>query len=113
VLLQATEFENALFSSALGMNHKFCLITHREGNLVYVSPASRNSLLRSPRQMAMTLTAWFDAGHIQAEEAAAILKAVSGVRQGTRCCHLFGDHHEHRSPYRMLIEPIPRPKGLS
>ena len=33
-LILATEFQNALFASALGFNNKFCLIIKREGSIV-------------------------------------------------------------------------------
>lgn len=34
-LLNATEFQNALFASALGMGHKFCMIVTRDGGVIY------------------------------------------------------------------------------
>ena len=32
-MVLSTEFQNALFASALGINNKFCLIIKRDGNI--------------------------------------------------------------------------------
>lgn len=37
-LLQATEFQNALFASALARKHRFCLIARKDGGIVYANP---------------------------------------------------------------------------
>src|SRR5690349_11273716 len=35
-LVLATEFQNSLFASALGLNNKFCMIIRRNGTVVYL-----------------------------------------------------------------------------
>ena len=111
VLLQKTEFENALFASALNMNYAFSFIVDNEGAIVYISPGFKDLFTAFAEADHHDLKAWMEDVHLQADQATAITQAIEGGSKKELACHLLDDQ-EQRTPYRMLIEPIPRPKGF-
>ncbi len=110
-LLQATEFENALFASALNQDHAFSFIVNGDETIVYFSPGFKDFFTAFTETGGHDLKAWIEAAQIRDEEAAAIVGAIAGATKAELVCHLFGKQ-EQQTPCRMLIEPIPRPKGF-
>ena len=49
---RATEFQNALFASALGKGYRFCLIAGKDGAVVYANPGC-HALFTSEKRMAI------------------------------------------------------------
>jgi hypothetical protein len=110
-LLQATEFENALFASAMNLHHAFSFIVKRDGAVVYCSPGVKDLFAEFTEAGGSDLKTWIEHVRMPAEASSAIFKAIEGSSEEELVCHLFGNN-EHRDPYRIRIDAIPRPKGF-
>ena len=110
-LLQSTEVQNAMFASALNMDHAFSFITTGDGNMVYVSPGFKDLFKAFTESDSHDVKAWIEAAHLRPENAAAIVKAIEDGSKQELVCDLF-TAQENRTRYHMLIAPIPRPEGF-
>ncbi len=110
-LLLATEFQNALFASALGLNNKFCMIMKREGNIVYLDKSFQDmfpDFLKQPRR---SLDVLLDQGKVSREDSE---KIYSAVERGVYEKVIFSIRGSSNESYKivMSIEPILRPSGF-
>jgi PAS domain S-box-containing protein len=109
-LVLATEFQNALFASALGISNKFCVIIRKDGTIIYLDRSFQEifpDFLKQPRR---TIDALFDIGKVSKEEAN---KVFSAIEQGVYSKVVFdirGVGNEYHKVI-MSIEPILRPSG--
>lgn len=110
-LVLATEFQNALFASALGINNKFCLIIKREGNIIYMDRSFQEMFPDFPNERHLSIASLLKHGHVAPEEKEKIFSAVD---QGVYSKVIFdiraADKHFHKVV--MSIEPIVRPAGF-
>ena len=75
-LVMTTEFQNALFASALGINNKFCLIINRDGNIVYLDRSFQEmfpDFLKQPRR---TIDILLEYGRVSGEEGKKIYAVI-------------------------------------
>ena len=109
--LLATEFQNALFASALGMNHKFCFIIKRDGNIIYQDRSFQDMFPHFIRQPSRTLDSLLDYGKVSSEEKNAIFRAIE---QGDYQKVVFDVRGSDGKFERVLMnmEPILRPSGF-
>lgn len=111
-LLLATEFQNALFASALGLNNKFCLIIKRDGTIIYLDRSFQDmfpDFLRQPRR---SIDILLEQGRVSREDSAKIFRAVE---QGVYEKVIFDIRGAGNQFYKivMSIEPIIRPTGFT
>lgn len=109
--LLATEFQNALFASALGMNHKFCFILKRDGNIIYQDRSFQDMFPDFIRQPRRTLDMLLDYGRVNNEDKE---KIFQGIEQGDYEKVIF-DVRGPTGIYEKIVmsmEPILRPSGF-
>ncbi len=109
-LVLSTEFQNALFASALGINNKFCVIIRKDGSIIYLDrsfQAMFPDFLKQPRR---TIDVLLEFGKVRSEEAN---KIYAAIEQGIYSKVLFEMRVAGNEYHRivMSIEPIMRPSG--
>ena len=110
-LVLATEFQNALFASALGINNKFCLIIRPDGNIVYIDRSFQDifpDFLKQPRR---TIDILLEQGRVSKDQSE---KIYSAIEQGVYSKVMFDIRGAGQQFYNMVmsIEPIMRPSGF-
>src|SRR5688500_7775003 len=109
-LVLATEFQNALFTSALGSNNKFCLIIKRDYTITYMDRAFHECFHEFVKLPYRHLDAWLKYGEVSQEECDKIYAAIEhNVKENTVFSISASDHKPHK--IFMTIEPIKRPQG--
>lgn len=110
-LLLATEFQNALFASALGLNNKFCIIIRRDGNIVYLDRPFQQMFPEFLRQPGRTLDILFEQGKVSKPE---VDKIYSAIERGVFEKVIFNIRGAGKRYYKivMSVEPILRPAGF-
>lgn len=110
-LLLATEFQNALFASALGLNNKFCMIIRPDGNIVYLDRSFQEMFPDFLRQSRRTVDMLLETGKVSKEER---LKISAAIEKGVYEKIVFNIRGAGNQFYHMImsIEPILRPKGF-
>lgn len=110
-LLMATEFQNALFSSAIGINHKFCLIIKQDGVITYLDRAFQDMFPNFLRQSNRTVDSWLEHGKVSREDREEIMAAIDrgGFGRAIFVMRSAGDEY-HKIV--MSVEPILRPHGF-
>ena len=110
-LLLATEFQNALFSSALGLNNKFCMIMKRDGNIVYLDRSFQNMFPDFLKQSRRTLDTLLEIGSVSREESDKVYAAIGrGVFEKVIFSIKGSGNEMHKIV--MSVEPILRPSGF-
>jgi PAS domain S-box-containing protein len=110
-LVLATEFQNALFASALGINNKFCIIIKRDGNIVYLDRSFQEmfpDFLKQPRR---TIDVLLDQGKVSRPDSERI---YSSIERGVYEKVIFEIRGVGNVFHKMVmtIEPILRPSGF-
>lgn len=109
-LLNATEFQNALFASALGLGHKFCMIITRDGGVIYFDRPFQSCFPDFMKQPARSLGVFLELTQVSDAEREKLMSAIQqgGYDKITLTVRTAGGVTE-----RMLvsIEPILRPSG--
>lgn len=110
-LVLATEFQNALFASALGINNKFCLIIKRDGNIVYLDRAFQQMFPEFLKITHRTVDNLLQYGKVQPDDKRKIFNAIERDVFDKVIFEIRGsDNHFYKIV--MSIEPILRPSGF-
>lgn len=107
-LAQATEFLNALIASALGMNHKFCVIVGQDGQIVYFDRHFQDmfpSFIEQPNRM---LADFLEHASVAAPDREKITRMVEQGGRDKVALEIGNDHQK----IALSIAPIPRPSGF-
>ena len=110
-LVLATEFQNSLFASALGIHNKFCIIIKRDGGIVYLDRAFQEifpDFLKQPRR---SIDILLEMGRVSKDDSA---KIFSAIERGVYEKVIFDIRGTRGAFHRMVmsIEPIMRPSGF-
>jgi len=109
-MILTTEFQNALFASALDYSYTFCIIIKNDGNIVYMDRAFHKLFPSFIREGALSLGNFLRHGKVEREEEQKILTAIEHCVHDKVVCTIFGsDRQAHKLV--VSIEPIPRPAG--
>lgn len=109
-LLNATEFQNALFASALGLGHKFCMIVNREGMIVYFDRPFQATFPDFMKQPARTLDVFLSLGQATEGDKDKLATAIrQGVYEKITLPVRTGQNLQER--LTVSVEPILRPSG--
>lgn len=110
-LVMTTEFQNALFASALGINNKFCLIIKRDGNIVYLDRSFQTlfpDFMKLPRR---TVDELLEYGRVTPEDSEKIITAIeAGIFDKVIYDIRASDGQFFKIV--MSVEPILRPSGF-
>jgi two-component system cell cycle sensor histidine kinase/response regulator CckA len=109
-LVLATEFQNALFASALGLNNKFCMIIKRDGNIVYIDRAFQEIFPDFVKQSRRTIDLLLEQGNVSREDSNKIYAAIEQGVYNKVVFEIRGSGKRHKMI--MAIEPIMRPSGF-
>ncbi len=110
-LLLATEFQNSLFASALGLNNKFCMIMKQDGNIVYLDRSFQNMFPDFLKQSRRTLDMLLEIGAVTREDGEKIYNAIGrGVYEKVIFKIKGAGSEIHKIV--MSVEPILRPSGF-
>lgn len=110
-LLLATEFQNALFASALGLNNKFCMIIRRNGNIVYLDRMFQDMFPDFLRQPQRSIDVLLQQGRVSRTDSE---KIFSAIERGVYEKVVFAIPGAANAPNKLVmsIEPIMRPSGF-
>jgi two-component system cell cycle sensor histidine kinase/response regulator CckA len=76
-LINAVEFQNALFSGAARLATEFCLIVRHDGKIVYIDPEYDHNVFRLKNNNMRSLNILFDAGEVSQESRDILLYALA------------------------------------
>ncbi|MFW0777643.1 MAG: hypothetical protein ACN2B6_07995 [Rickettsiales bacterium] len=110
--MQATEFLNALFASALGAGHKFCMIAKQDGEIVYLDRSFQQmfpDMVNQPRRTVQDLLGMYNASEANRET---VLEAIKKDHETTINLQIEGSKEHTVHSIAMHMEPILRPSGF-
>lgn len=110
-LVLATEFQNALFSSALGHSNKFCLIIKHDSTIAYIGRSLQDLLPNFYKQPRHAIDVLLEQGQVSKEERKQVFEAIERRVRGKVIFDII-DHKKQAHRIMMTIEPIARPKGF-
>jgi hypothetical protein len=110
-LVLATEFQNALFSSALGHSNKFCLIIKNDSTIAYIDRSLQELLPNFYKQPRHAIDVLLEQGQVSKEERKQVFEALDKRVRGKVIFDII-DHKKQTHRIMMTIEPILRPKGF-
>jgi len=111
-LLQATEFLNALFASALGAGHKFCMITKQDGEIVYLDRSFQQmfpDMVQKPKRMLDELLSIY---HTSDANKQSLMQALKLDSESRITVQIEGGSEKSKQSVAIHIEPILRPSGF-
>lgn len=109
-LVLATEFQNALFTSALGSNNKFCIIIKNNGVMTYMDGAFHELFDDFVKLPYRHIDAFLKFGEVTQDETDKILAAIDhNVNDSVVFTVRTSDNKQHK--IMLNIEPITRPAG--
>jgi PAS domain S-box-containing protein len=110
-MVLATEFQNALFASAAGLNTQFCLIVKRDGSIVYFDPGFQKIFPKFASLELRAIDALLERGGVSQEEQRKIFDAMEKGSFEKVVFPLNTDSGE-TIQLIMTIDPLPRPSGF-
>ena len=110
-LVLATEFQNALFASATGLNTKFCLITKKDGTIVYFDPGFQRMFPDFLKMEQRAIDLLLEIGGATREDSQKVLSALDkGVFD--KVIFSLKTSEGVRAKIILTIDPLPRPSGF-
>jgi len=107
-LVFATEFQNALFASALTRDCRFCLIVGKDGAIVYRNQAlAAHFMTLKP---GAGLQDWLAQQKVSSADSARILESISKGAEEELAVSI--EDRDSQLPMRLSVEPILRPAGF-
>ena len=110
-LLLATEFQNALFASALGLNNKFCMIIRRNGSIIYLDRMFQEMFPDFVRQPQRSIDTLLQQGKVSREDSEKIFSSIERGVYEKVVFDIRGADNKF-TKIVMSIEPIMRPSGF-
>ena len=110
--MQSTEFLNALFASALGAGHKFCMIAKHDGEIVYLDRSFQQmfpDMVNKPRRTLQDLLDMYNASEAHSQT---VIEAIKKDHETTISLQIEGSKEHTVHSIAMHIEPILRPSGF-
>jgi hypothetical protein len=109
MLLRATEFESALFASALAEGYAFCLIVGTDGVITYCNPGFIQTV--ADVKGGSSLKDCLAAGNAPPEDSQRLLDAIAHGASGQMPLALDA-RDTRRHSFRVSLQPIGRPHGF-
>ena len=112
--LAFTEFLNALLSSALGKDHKFCMVVKQsDGQIVYLNRDFQKIFPEIAALEMRTLDILLNRYNIAAGARKSIIQAATKGAAKTVNTEFKAEHAKKTQEISFIIEPIQRPAGFS
>jgi hypothetical protein len=109
-LLNATEFQNAMFASALAMGSAFCIILTRDGGFVYFDRSFQGVFPEFIAQPARSLDIFMEMNGLSKDDKEKIRNAIHGGSYEKIDVDLrYAGNNAQK--VTLLVEPILRPSG--
>lgn len=111
-MLLATEFQNALFASAMGLHNKFCLIIKRDGAIIYLDRSFQSLFPDFVEHPVRSVDTLLKQGRVLSLDSERILAAIE---KGTYEKVLFDITDAQGMVHHIIlsVEPIMRPAGFT
>ena len=111
-MLLATEFQNALFASALGLHNKFSILIKRDGTIIYLDRSFQTlfpDFIYQPNRSIETL---LKTGNVSKEDA---VKVHASIDRGVFDKVIFNLQDARGKVHNIIlsVEPILRPAGFT
>ena len=111
-LVMASEFQNMLFSQALGIGSLFAMIVRRDGTIVHTSDGLSDVFPTFDYASSQALEGLFEQGTVRKLDRDRILDAIrSGGNE--RLVFPVVSQYREKKDYILTVEPLPRPAGFS
>lgn len=111
--LQNTEFMNAMFTAALGMYHKFCVIVRQNGEIIYFDRGFQATFPHlTGGDNKRTLETWLEMYSVSYADAQTVTAMVSQGSNGKHTFPIGGGIHKKPHTITLAVEAIPRPSGF-
>lgn len=110
-MMLATEFQNALFASAMGLHNKFCIIIKRDGAIIYLDRAFQGFFPEFLNSSSRSVDALLRHGKASKQDSERVLAAID---RGTYDKVIFDLTDTQGLVHRIVlsVEPITRPAGF-
>lgn len=112
-IVLATEFQNALFAGAAGINTRFCLISHADGGVTYSNPGFQKMFEAPARSGHILLDLLLDHGHVSKEDATLVRTTLSESKSCRVPFYYTSKDGTTRETLWLTVDPLPRPSGYS
>lgn len=109
-LVLATEFQNAILASAAQLSTRFCLITKRDGSLVYFDPSFQRIFAPYMQGGNRTIDVLLENAGVAGDVARGIISKLE-QNKNDRVLFRLQDADNEVLPIMLSIEALPRPKG--
>jgi len=110
-LLKITEFQSALFASALGMNHDFTFIVElKKHSIFYINPLFQTAFPEFHKQDDRSLAKFFELNQISEENQKTIHVLLDSHKEENLVIDISTG--EETKKLTISLEPIPRPSGF-
>lgn len=110
-IVLATEFQNALFASALGLNNKFNLIIKRDGTIIYLDRSFQVMFPDFLKQSVRNLDVLFKAAKVKRGDAEKVFASIDKGEYGKVVLDIV-DASGKMHVIILSVEPILRPPGF-
>lgn len=110
-LVLATEFQNALFSSALSHSNKFFIIIKSDGSIVHIDRSFQEMFPEFYKEPRRAVDVLLEHGKVSKEDRKIIYSAIEKNGRG-KVVFDITDARNQKHRILMTIEPIARPKGF-
>lgn len=107
----ATEFQNALFSSAASLRSRFNLIIKANGAITYYSPGYSTTYGEARRGGMSSIEPLLNSEGVTPEDAQKLRNAILHGQSANIICTVR-DPHDKEQRLRLSVSPIPRPSGF-
>jgi len=110
-MMLATQFQNALFASALTAHCKYCLIVKRDGSVVYIDKEFQLMFPDLRKDSQLTLANMFQQGKVDNDDKEKILAAIACGERDKVIYEIRGPDNRLQK-HVMSVEPITTPSGF-
>lgn len=111
-LVLFSEFQNALFSSALGMHNTFCLIVRQDGAVVYTDQGFKTLFPEFEEATQRNVTSFFTVASMVHDEASIIDRLISSGESGVYVTTVKGVDRESAKMV-LSVDPLRKPQGYT
>jgi hypothetical protein len=112
-MLQATEFLNALLSSALGKHYSFDMVAKLDGEIVYVNRPFQEMFPEFLALPARTVGAFFDMCQVPQDRGQTVINQLNQSIDATTTLDMVcGGAQKQARSVTLTVEPIARPSGF-